>query len=92
MKRKDVDMKKFEYIIKDSVGIHARPAGMLVKEAKNYGSEITLSMNGKTANATRLMAIMGLGVKCGDAVEVTIDGQDEDVAYEGIKAFFEQNL
>ncbi len=38
------------------------------------------------------MAIMGLGVKCGDTVTVEVEGADEDAACEGIKAFFESNL
>lgn len=85
-------MKSFEYVIKDEVGIHARPAGILVKEAKKYESKITISKDGKSAEATRLMAVMSLGVKCGQTVEVTVEGADEDTALEGIKAFFEQNL
>ncbi len=85
-------MRVFNYTITDELGIHARPAGVLVKEAKNYGSKITVGMNGKTAEATKLMAIMSLGVKCGNTVEVTVEGDDEDVALEGMKAFFEQNL
>lgn len=85
-------MKEFEYEIKDSVGIHARPAGMLVKEAKKYESKIVISANGKSAEATKLMAVMGLGVKCGQNVTVTVDGADEDTAYEEMKAFLEGNL
>lgn len=85
-------MKKFDYVIKDEVGIHARPAGLLVKEAKKYGSKITISKDGKSAEATKLMAVMGLGVKCGQSVEVAVEGADEDAAFEGIKAFFEANL
>lgn len=85
-------MKKFSYVITDQIGIHARPAGLLVKKAKEYESKITLCKDEKKAEATRLMAVMGLGVKCGQAVEVEISGADEDAAYEGIKAFFEDNL
>lgn len=85
-------MKKFEYVIKDEVGIHARPAGLLVKEAKKYESKITISKDGRNAEATKLMAVMGLGVKCGQTVEVTVEGADEDVAFEGIKAFFVANF
>lgn len=85
-------MKTFTYVIKDEIGIHARPAGLLVKEAKNYNSKITIGMNDKSAEATKLMAIMSLGVKFGNEVEVTVDGDDEDVALEGMKTFFEQNL
>ena len=85
-------MKKFEYVVKDEVGIHARPAGLLVKEAKKYESKITISKDGKSAEATKLMAVMGLGVKCGQSVEVSVEGGDEDAAFEGINAFFEANL
>ncbi len=85
-------MKNFEYVIKDSVGIHARPAGMLVKEAKKYESGIVIGANGKSAEATKLMAVMGLGVKCGQTVTVTVEGADEDAACEGIRAFLESSL
>lgn len=85
-------MKKFSYVIKDEVGIHARPAGLLVKEAKKYQSKIVLSKEGKSAEAVKLMAVMGLGVKCGQTVDVEITGPDEDTAYEGIQAFFKTNL
>ncbi len=85
-------MKTFSYEIKDEIGIHARPAGLLVKEAKKYSSKIVLTVNGKNAEATKLMAIMSLGVKKGQTVEITVEGADEDTACENIKAFFEQNL
>ena len=85
-------MKEFDYVITDEVGIHARPAGLLVKEAKKYESKIVLSNDGKKAEATKLMAVMGLGVKCGQTVTVEITGADEEAAYEGMKAFFSENL
>ena len=85
-------MKKFEYVIKDEIGIHARPAGLLVKEAKNFESKIMLVKDGKSAEATKLMAVMGLGVKCGQNVEVTVEGADEDSAFDAMKTFFETNL
>ena len=74
-------MKTFNYEIKDEIGIHARPAGLLVKEAKKYSSKITISVNGKSAEATKLMAIMSLGVKHGQTVEVSVEGEDEETAY-----------
>lgn len=48
-------MKNFSYVITDEVGIHARPAGLLVKEAKKYQSKITVDKGGKKAEATKLM-------------------------------------
>lgn len=85
-------MKNFNYVIKDEVGIHARPAGMLVKVAKKYVSKIVIKKDGREAEATKLMALMSLGVKCGQVVEVEVTGADEDTAYEEIKNFFENNL
>ena len=85
-------MKNFEYTIKDELGIHARPAGMLVKEAKKYQSKITITKDGKTAEASKLMAVMSLGVKCGQTVQIAVEGPDEEEAAAGIQAFFEANL
>lgn len=85
-------MKVFEYTIKDELGIHARPAGMLVKETKKFQSRITISKDGKSAEAKKLMAVMALAVKCGQTVEISIEGADEDSAYESMKSFFENNL
>lgn len=85
-------MKDFSYTITDEVGIHARPAGILVKAAKKFESKITILKDGKSAEATKLMALMGLGVKCGQTVKVEIEGADEEAAYESIKAFFEDTL
>lgn len=85
-------MKSFEYVITDSVGIHARPAGMLNKEAKKYKSTITIHTATKSANVLRLMAVMQLGVKCGETVKVTIEGEDEDVVAAKIEEFFKANF
>lgn len=73
--------------IKDPAGIHARPAGMLVKEAKQYESRIQLQKDGKEVSAANLIAIMGMGLRCGDQVEIFIEGPDEDIAQKGIQAF-----
>ena len=85
-------MKQFKYTIKDEVGIHARPAGLLVKEAKAFSSRITLTVNDKTAEATKLMAIMSLGAKKGSEVTVIVEGADEEVAEKKIRTFLEDNL
>lgn len=85
-------MKKFEYVIKDELGIHARPAGLLTKEAKKYESKIVLTKDGKRVEATKLIAVMGMAIKCGQSIEVEISGSDEDIAFDGMKAFFEANL
>ena len=85
-------MKKFSYTILDEIGIHARPAGLLSKKAKEFQSIVTIEKDGKTAAATKLMMLMGLGVKCGDTVNVTVEGADEELAAKEIEEFFRQNL
>ena len=85
-------MKQFEYTVTEPVGIHARPAGLLTKEAKKYKSTITLTKDGKSVNVLKLMALMGLGVKCGDTVSVTVEGEDEETAAPAMEAFFKAHL
>lgn len=85
-------MKTFTYTIKDEVGIHARPAGLLVKKTKEFDSTITIEKGGKSVNASKLMALMGLGVKCGDTVTVKAEGSDEDNAVSAMEEFFKSNL
>ena len=85
-------MKTFNYVIKDEIGIHARPAGLLAKEVKAFESKVMISKGGKSAEAKKLMMVMSLGVKCGDEVTVTVEGADEDTAFESVKNFFENNL
>ncbi len=85
-------MIKFEYTIKDEFGMHARPAGSLAKLVKNLDSEITVFKGDKFASASKLMALMGLNVKQGDTVTVTIEGGAEAAAEKAVREFFENNL
>ena len=85
-------MKTFEYTIKDAVGIHARPAGLLVKEIKTHASKVTITKGEKTVDALRLMALMGMGIKCGDTVTVNVEGPDEEAAAAAIEEFLKANL
>ena len=85
-------MRQFSYVITDEVGIHARPAGLLVKAAKACGAKVTIASNGKSADATKLMALMGLGVGKGMEVQVTVEGDNEEEAAAAMETFFKENL
>ena len=85
-------MKEFDYTIQDALGIHARPAGQLVKVVKGFSSKVTLHKDGKAVDATRLMSLMGMGVKQGDALHITVEGDDEAAACEALQKFFTENL
>ena len=85
-------MKTFEYTITDELGIHARPAGMLVKEASEFASKIMIASPKKEVDAKRIMGVMSFGVKKGDTVKLTIEGEDEDAAASAFEAFLSANL
>ena len=85
-------MKQFQYTIKDALGVHARPAGLLVKLAKQYTSTITIEKNGKTCDMRKLMALMGMGVKQGETVTIKVEGDDEEAAAEAIQKFLSENV
>ena len=85
-------MKSFHFVVNDELGIHARPAGLIVKEAKKFKSSIKITKGDRTVLASQLMMIMSLGVKKGEEVSVTIEGEDENEAYTAIESFFQNNL
>jgi phosphocarrier protein len=79
-------------VITDPEGIHARPAGLLVKAVKEFSCDIKIAKDGKAMNAKAIFGVMGLGAKKGDEVTLTFDGADEDEAYETISKFMQENL
>lgn len=85
-------MKTFKYVIKDKEGIHARPAGIVVGEAKKYTSTISILNKGKKADLKRIFGVMGLCVKANEEVEIQIEGADEEVASSALLKVFEDNL
>jgi len=85
-------MKSFSYVIKDELGIHARPAGLLVKEAKKFNSKAMLEVDGKITELTKLLALMNLGIKRGNKIKISIEGGDEEAAARALETFFKENL
>ena len=85
-------MKEFSYTITDPEGVHARPAGILVREAEKYESSITLGKDGKTGDAKRIFSVMGLGARCGQTINVKIEGPDEEDAAKAVEEFLKANL
>ena len=85
-------MKEFKHVINDPMGLHARPAGMLVKACAGYASKITLTAPTGTADAKRLMGIMRLAAKQGMELTITVEGADEETAAAELQAFLAANL
>ena len=85
-------MKEFKHVINDPMGLHARPAGMLVKAVAPYASKITITAPTGTADARRLMGIMRLPAKQGMELTFTVEGADEEKAATELQAFLAANL
>ena len=85
-------MKEFKYTITDSQGIHARPAGLLVKEAAKFASDIKIEKAEKAADAKRIFGVMGLAAKQGEEVVIRVEGADEAEAAAVMETFFKENL
>ena len=86
------NMKEFKHVIQDPMGLHARPAGMLVKAVAPFASKITVTAPTGTADAKRLMALMRLAAKQGMELTVTVEGADEEKAAAELQAFLSANL
>ena len=85
-------MKEFKYTITDALGIHARPAGLLAKEARRFRSVCTLTKGDATYKLSQLMMLMSMGIRCGDEVTVRAEGADEEAAIAALEAFFRAHL
>lgn len=85
-------MKEYTYTVKNELGMHARPAGMFVKLAKQYHSIIEISKGEKKANVSRILAVMGMGIKQGDAITITVEGDDEQEVFPQIQQICEEIL
>lgn len=85
-------MKEFTHVIADPLGLHARPAGMLVKACAGYASTVTVTAPTGKADAKRLMAVMRLAAKQGMELTISVEGADEEKAAAELEAFLKANL
>ncbi len=85
-------MVKFSFVVKDEMGLHARPAGQLVKEAAKCTSKVTIKKGEKSGDAKRIFNVMGLSVKHGDEVEILVEGEKEEEEAAVLEAFVAENI
>lgn len=85
-------MKEFEFVVTDLQGIHARPAGLLVKEAKKFESNISVFKGARKGDLKKIFTVMALGVKQGESIKVQVEGADEEQAASAVEAFLKENF
>lgn len=85
-------MRSFIHTVQDQLGIHARPAGQLVKKASQFSSSVTLTLGDKKCDGRKVIALMMLGAKMGDEITIWIEGADEEIAEQELKEYLNENL
>ena len=85
-------MKEIKFTVTDPLGMHARPAGILVKEARKFNSKITVWKGDKSCDMRKLLALMGMAVKQNDEITVQVEGDDEAACAEAIEKFLKENF
>lgn len=73
-----------DVVVKNSTGLHARPATLLVKKASSFKSDISIEFNGKKANVKSLIGVLSLAVTKEATIKVIASGSDEEQAVEEI--------
>ena len=85
-------MTQFSYTIQDELGLHARPAGLLAKEAAKFKSTVTVESGAKKGDAKKIMSLMMLGAKKEHTLSFTVEGEDEEACAAALEAFLKENF
>lgn len=85
-------MKNLDVVVKNSAGLHARPATLLVKLAQGFKSDIFIEKDGKKANGKSIMGVLSIGAAKGDKVSIEIIGEDELEALMAVEELFNERL
>lgn len=83
---------QFSYVLKEELGIHARTAGLLTKEAGKFQSVITIINGEERADAKNILSLLALEATRGDTITVTIEGDDEENAASELERFIVYTL
>ncbi|HEX2956714.1 MAG TPA: HPr family phosphocarrier protein [Chitinispirillaceae bacterium] len=85
-------MKEQQIKVINSLGIHARPASMIVQTAIKFKSQISIIKESTTADAKSIMNVLMLGAECGTTVTIRANGADEQDAVAAVVLLFEQKF
>jgi len=85
-------MLRKEFTIKNKVGLHARPASVLVQTANKFKSDIKIEKDGRIVSAKSILGVLSLGAEKGSTIVVTVDGVDEEEALKTIEDLVNNNF
>lgn len=81
-----------EITITNKLGLHARPAAILVKTSAKFSSSFTIVKNGVSVNGKSIMSVMALAAEPGSKMNLQTDGPDEQEAMDAIVSLFENKF
>jgi len=84
-------MAEISFVIKNKVGLHARPASVFVREASKFKSAITVIYGDTQANAKSILNVLILGASQGAAISIRAEGEDAEAALQALKALNDSN-
>jgi phosphotransferase system HPr (HPr) family protein len=85
-------MEQIAVVIHHPVGLHARPAALLVEAVSNYPGRVQLRKGGREANAKSILSVLSLGVKQGDEVILLADGEGASGILADLRNLIESNF
>lgn len=85
-------MKRFEYTLTNPMGLHMRPAGIMVNRLAKTSCGVTLHCGARDANAKSILSVMAMSAKCGERVIVDVSGEGEEALSRELEDFFKQNF
>jgi phosphocarrier protein HPr len=77
-------MREGTFIIRNRLGLHARAAALFVKKATEFDAEIWMEKDGARVNGKSIMGLLMLACPLGSTIRLSVDGSDEDRAYEDL--------
>jgi phosphocarrier protein HPr len=90
--KKGTALVQSEIQVTNKLGLHARPAAMLVQTASKFRSEISLKKDDVEANAKSILSVMMLAAEAGSLVTIKAEGEDEQQAVETLTKMFEEKF
>jgi phosphocarrier protein HPr len=85
-------MPSIELLVNNAIGLHARPAVLLVNTAQKFESEIKIKIGDKEGNAKSLLSILGLGIAKGTNIIAEANGPDASQALKAIQELASNNF
>jgi phosphocarrier protein HPr len=85
-------MLEKQLLIRNKVGLHARPASLFVQKAKKFKCSLRLSYDGREADAKSILSVLVMGINEGALVTLRADGEDETLAMQEMSELVESNF